>query len=70
MDFPGTEPQLNLRGVFIRLEGQRVFDIALRLERRRNSGSHASWASPSRVALTPSFRETTDASTVFPAAEG
>lgn len=69
MYLAGAEAQLHLGGVFVRLEGQRVFDVTLRLECSRYRRRHAAGAGPARIALTSRLSEATHAGAVLPATE-
>lgn len=64
-----AESQLDLGGVFIRLEGQCVFNVALGLERGWYGGCHATGAGPTRVALASGLGEASHAGAVLPATE-
>lgn len=68
--FSGTESQLHLSGVLVRLEGQRVLDVALGLEGGRNRRRHASGTGPAGITLASRFGEAANAGAVFPATEG
>lgn len=70
MNFSGTESQLYLSGVFVRFEGQCIFDVTLGLEGGRDRRRHASGTGPTGIALASRFGEAADACAVFPAAEG
>ena len=69
VDLPSAEPQLHLGRIFIRLEGQGVFNVALRLERGRYGGRHASGPCPAGVALASCLDEASHAGAVLPATE-
>lgn len=70
MNFSGTESQLHLSGIFIRFEGQCIFNVTLGLEGGRDRRRHASGTGPAGIALASRFGEAADAGAVFPAAEG
>ena len=69
VDLSGTESQLHLRGIFVRLERQRVLHVTLWLESGRYSGRHATWTCPARIALAPGLGEASHAGAVLPATE-
>lgn len=69
MDLSSTESQLHLRGIFVRLERERVFHVTLWLESGRYGGRHASLTGPARIALAPGLGEASHASAVLPATE-
>lgn len=70
VNLSGAESQLHLSGILVRLEGQRVLDVALGLEGGRDRRCHTSGTGPTRIALTSRLGEAAHASAVFPAAEG
>jgi len=70
VNLSGAESQLHLSGILVRLEGQRVLDVALGLEGGRDRRRHASGTGPAGIALASRLGETADAGAVFPAAEG
>ena len=69
VDLSSAESELHLRGIFIRLEGQGVFDVTLRLERGRYGGRHAAGSGPARVTLASGLGEAAHAGAVLPATE-
>ena len=64
---PGPEPELDLRRESIRLEAERVLDVALRLERARHRLVGTVLASPAGIALTGRAPEWADAGSVLSA---
>lgn len=70
MNLSGAESQLHLSGVLVRLEGQRVLNVALGLEGGRDRWCHTSGTSPAGIALTSRLGEAAHAGTMFPATEG
>lgn len=69
VDLSSSESQLHLGGIFIRLEGQGVLNVTLRLERGWYGGRHAPRPGPSRVALASGLGEASHAGAVLPATE-
>ncbi|KYN00797.1 hypothetical protein ALC62_08480 [Cyphomyrmex costatus] len=65
-----AESQLHLSGIFIRLEGQRIFDVTLGLESSWDRRCHATGTGPTGIALAFCLGEAADASAMFPATEG
>lgn len=59
------EPQLDLGDELVRVERQRVLDVALRPERGRHRGRQAVRAGPARVALAPRLRHAAHARSVL-----
>lgn len=63
--FARPEPQLDLSDEPVRVERQRVLDVALRPESGRNSRDQAVHAGPARVALAPGLRHAAHARPVL-----
>lgn len=70
VNFSGTESQLHLCGVPVRLEGQRVLDVTLRFEGGRDRRCQASGTGPTGTALASRLGKAANAGAVLPAAEG